>query len=300
VISIPITSAKSYIYCHHKPGLLHESQRKTVPLVVKYENKIIDFATKGWNKLLLSDKSWNVRIVKLIKSLLDTIPYEENCLKSFPLKAAMIREINLDKVGTEQLISNMSPELKEFEQPAKTTTILHSHFENQKIPLEQLVPIPLYHPSFQHPSKILGQLHSFRENAYRHHVKYSWLCAIGIPISLPVALVPVLPNVPGLYLSYRLYCNIKALQGIKHLDYLLAKKPDSKGSVSDTNHLKFAPVDTLDKIYGKIVPTAEESVIITPEIIDRLVEELQVPSLKQDLRKALSQEQKRLAKLKQS
>jgi hypothetical protein len=267
---------------------------------VKYENKIIDSATKGWNKLLLSDKSWNVRIVKLIKSLLDTIPYEENCLKSFPLKAAMIREINLDKVGTEQLISNMSPELKEFEQPAKTTTILHSHFENQKIPLEQLVPIPLYHPSFQHPSKILGQLHSFRENAYRHHVKYSWLCAIGIPISLPVALVPVLPNVPGLYLSYRLYCNIKALQGIKHLDYLLEKKPDSTDSVSDTTHLKFAPTETLDELYGKYEATAEESVIITPEIIDRLVEELKVPSLKQDLIKAMTQEQKRLTKLKQS
>ena len=34
------------------------------------------------------------KVVSFIKKLLDTIPYEENCLKSFPTKATMIREIN--------------------------------------------------------------------------------------------------------------------------------------------------------------------------------------------------------------
>ena len=42
-----------------------------------------------------------------------------------------------------------------------------------------------------------------------------------IPISLPFALVPIVPNVPGFYIAYRLYCNVKALLGVKHLDYLL-------------------------------------------------------------------------------
>ena len=301
VLSIPITNYKSYIFCNHQPSVLDVAQTKSILWVSKLEDKITSVASKGWKKLNDSEISINVKIVKLINKLLDTIPYEENCLKSFPSQKWMIREVNDDyaKQATHS-----------------STRFMQSQADELKIPSNQIKPIPLYHPKFQSPTTILNQLYLFRDDAYKTHLKYSILCAIGIPISLPFALVPVIPNVPGFYIAYRLYCNVKALLGVKHLDYLLedcthnssgstnssSEKKAIQSTVNDTKHIAFEHVDHLDAIYlsntslSNHNPPSNEKIIITSDIIDSLCQNFDLPHLKDDLLKALRQESHRLKK----
>jgi len=284
VISIPITTHKSYIYCNHKVSLLDASQRETVPQIVRAENKVVGLATKAWNKLLASELSINKLVVKLVRKLLNTIPYDESFLRSFPSKKTMIREINQEHYS---------------ELPR---TILTSEIESGNYSLDQLKPIPVIHPRFQDPQAILDQLHGVRDNLGAFHRKWALLCGIGIPLTLPLALVPVVPNVPCFYLTYRFYCHLKALMGVHNLGYLLESTKDDS-SVESTPHLSFKALAELDVPYLEDATFAKvraqdsdenEHILVTPEIIDRMVETLDLQHLKDDLHKALTQETARL------
>lgn len=295
VIALPITTHKSYIYCNHRPSILDKSQLKTYPVITKLETKATGLALKAWNKIKTSDNKINIKITQLVQYLLNTIPYEENCLTSFPSKNSMIREVN-----EEFLKAN-------YDEKSNTeySTLVQSKITDLNIPPNQLKPIPIYYPNFQQPSSILKQLYLFRDDSYAKHLKYSILCGIGVPLSLPLALIPVVPNVPGLYLAYRFYCNVKSLLGAKHLSYLL--EPNNNGSVSDTKHLVFSANQNIDKIYalhnstielsensGQQQSFNEETLLITPEIIESLVKELGFDHIEDQLKKALQQESQRL------
>ncbi|ODV69420.1 hypothetical protein HYPBUDRAFT_154482 [Hyphopichia burtonii NRRL Y-1933] len=281
VVSFPITTHKSYIYCNHEPSLLAQSQLSTYPILTKVETKITGLALKAWNKLKLSELEINKKITKLVYSLLNTVPYDESCLTSFPSQSSMIREIN------KEVLSNNE----------KVNTMVQSQIDHLKIPQNQLKPIPLYHPTFQHSNSIIDQLKLFKDDSYAKHMKYAILCGIGVPISLPLAIIPLVPNVPGLYLAYRLYCNVKLLMGAKHLDYLL----------QDDQHLLFKPQGKIDAIYrldnfaNELLDQSEvsknfdeEKVLITEDIIEGLVSHFHLHHLKSELIKAMNQESKRI------
>lgn len=287
VLSVPITTHKSYIYCNHRSSLLDDSQLKTVPQIVRAENKVVGLATKAWNKLTASENSINKQIVALVRKLLNTIPYNENCLRSFPSKRAMIREINQEH----------------FSELPKT--VITSEIELGNYSLDQLKPIPVFHPRFQEPQAILDQLHGFRDNLGAFHRKWAVICAIGVPLTLPFAIVPVVPNVPGFYVAYRFYCHMKALMGVRNLGYLLESgKDDPSGpSVEDTTHLTFKACPELDvpflanATFSKVKAQdsdENEQILITGETIDKLVGSIGLPQLREDLHRALSQETARL------
>lgn len=287
VLSVPITTHKSYIYCNHKSSLLDASQLKTVPQIVKIENKIVGLATKAWGKLTSSEVLVNKQIVKFVRKLLNTIPYNENILRSFPSKTAMIREINQEHYS---------------ELPK---TVITLEIEQGTYLLDQLKPIPVLHPRFQEPQAILDQLHGFRDNLGAFHRKWALICAIGVPLTLPFAIVPVVPNVPGFYVAYRFYCHLKALMGVRNLGYLLecSKDSESNPSVEDTTHLTFQACPELDvpfladatfaKVKGQ-ESDENERILVTKETIDRLVESIGLPQLREDLQRALYQETSRL------
>lgn len=280
VISIPITTHRSFIYCHHKPSLLSDKQRANVQWKVKAENRLVGLAAKGWNKLESSKFSVNQKIVQLVRRLLSSIPYDENSLRSFPSKSTMIREIN------------------EEHRELFPRAVMTSEVESDAVSVDQLKPIPVYHPQFQEPQAILDQVNKFRSSLTSYHKKWAVVCAIGIPLSLPMALIPVVPNVPGFYFAYRLYCHLQALRGADNLRYLLESTDDS---VEDTTHLSFRSVSGLDKPYieGSLTQfnsEGKEKLLINAEIIERLINSTGLHSVQDDLLRALAQESRRLQK----
>ncbi|EGV62295.1 hypothetical protein CANTEDRAFT_126001 [Yamadazyma tenuis ATCC 10573] len=284
VISVPITTKRSYVYCNHKPRVLSEAQARHFPLATRLESKLTGAALKVWTKLSTSKASINIKITALAKRMLDTVAYQENCLRSFPSKDAMIREIN------QEALSKNQPD----------PLVVQSHIDQLKIHHSQIKPIPMYHASFQTPGNIISQLEEFKTNSYSTHLKYSILCGIGVPISLPFAIVPVIPNIPGFYLAYRFYCNVKALSGINHLKYLLES---SDGTAAGTRHLDFITKPEIDSVYRETNDKSdlyidsvqeEERLIISPKIIEDLTDKLNIPHLKEELNKAWRQEKSRL------
>lgn len=269
VISLPITTKKSYLYCNHQPHVVGPTKAHHFPLLTRLESKATGVAIKVWDKISTSKATVNVKITALFKKVLDTVAYQENCLRSFPSKNAMIREIN-----EESMVQNRISQLN----------------------LQQQVnPIPLYHPSFQDKSTILEQTRDLMTSRYATHKKYMILCGIAVPISLPFAIVPVVPNIPGFYFAYRFYCNLKAFNGIKHLEYLVD---------SPETHLTFSDRSTIDDIYLKgntkdelsYSVQEEERLIISKGIIDELTDALNLPQLNEELNRALRQESARLKK----
>ena len=100
---------------------------------------------------------------------------------------------------------------------------------------------------------------------YRKHMLY---CMVGIPMTLPIALIPVVPNIPCFYLMYRLYCNGKAYYGCKRLQNI----------ISDDSRHKVVELEDF--------PTLNPA----PEYIDQVVEFTHLSALKPHLAKATSQE----------
>ncbi|CAD6586784.1 MAG: hypothetical protein ASARMPREDX12_002514 [Alectoria sarmentosa] len=72
----------------------------------------------------------------------------------------------------------------------------------------------------------------------RFHTKWLWGSIAGMPISAPIALLPVVPNLPFFYLCFRAWSHWRARGGSKHLEFLL-----------DKGIIKLSPSEFLDMAY---------------------------------------------------
>ncbi|ODV91870.1 hypothetical protein CANCADRAFT_78384 [Tortispora caseinolytica NRRL Y-17796] len=57
-----------------------------------------------------------------------------------------------------------------------------------------------------------------------YHRKWMVICAAVAPLTLPLAAVPIVPNIPGFFLLYRVWCHSKALSGARKLDAVRSSK----------------------------------------------------------------------------
>lgn len=228
---------------------------------MRLDDKAVSLATKGWQKISQSPSYINVQVTKLVRTFLNTIPYEEHGVILFPSKNALIRE--LAREGQDD--------------PAQLTSLL--------LDARDVKQIPVYYPASQQQQHVLSELDRFA-NLDLYHQKYAWLCALGIPLTLPLAIIPLVPNVPGIYLAYRLYSHIKAILGIQHLKYLV-------GGSQAQSHLRLVPSDLMQRVYS-FPTTTEETVVLTSEAACQICVDFDLPHLKLDLLKAIRQELDRL------
>ncbi|KAF3081617.1 hypothetical protein TWF569_004972 [Orbilia oligospora] len=126
--------------------------------------------------------------------------------------------------------------------------------ERQKVPV-------VYPPSVMTPGEIPRLLHKLgTENSGMHRRLLMW-CLIGMPISAPFALVPIIPNIPFFYLVFRAYSHWRALQGGRHLEFLVKN-----------NLLDPQPDTQLDRIYKTKIERVVEDVNIDKETIQQAAE----------------------------
>lgn len=246
VLALPVTQHNLYLYCSHPHS---QVAPHALPLLVRAEQRMLAVAARAWLRLERLSFSVNQKIVAGAKALLARIPYDESCLLSFPSQRAMVREAGGGWVVTARLT------------------------EAQRLLLK---PVPVVHPLFVEPLVIMAQMHAFKTTREHHHRKNAIWCALGIPLTVPFTLVPVVPNVPFFYLAYRLYCHVKALQGVRNLGYLM-----------EGTHLVFEPRPEMDEFFGP------GDVVLREERIDDLAAAVGAP-LQADLRRAVAQERRAL------
>ncbi|KAL2813694.1 mitochondrial K+-H+ exchange-related-domain-containing protein [Aspergillus granulosus] len=147
-------------------------------------DRITNKAAETWAKWEEADKGWKKHLVSWGNRVQQRIPYEEWALKSIPSLSAQQR-------------------IDELHGTRKVDVV----FPGNAIKEEKLL-------------SILHKLSTERQDLHRRRMWWSFIAA---PFTAPVALIPVIPNIPFFYLVYRGWSHWRALNGSKHLQYLVEK-----------------------------------------------------------------------------
>ncbi|KAI1345038.1 mitochondrial K+-H+ exchange-related-domain-containing protein [Xylariaceae sp. FL0016] len=220
-------------------------------------------AVKLWSDWEQKDSGWQKKVVDYGNKALRKIPYEEWGLKSVPPLSTRRREEEI--LGKEKH---------------------HLYFPESIIP----------------PTKatdLLRRLSTERESL--HKSRLIW-CFVGMPISAPFALVPVIPNLPFFYLVYRAWSHWRALAGGRHLQWLVQNK-----------FLTLSSSPVLNTIYPSLLPRAtsqdqsaaeskwelpssndtnvegKEKMVLTQASGRQLAKALELPQLEVELERAIWQ-----------
>lgn len=254
IIVIPVTGKKLFIYHKHTADLLNENSS-----VIKLERWVNNKAGDVWGKLLASPKSYNKKIVSWVNKLLMNTPWTENSLKTIP--------------GENYLLKRVSKK----DEPNNETKLSLKEYLSSKIPLEPK-PLNVYIPgSVITEEAVLSQLRSAYRDGIKYHKKQMLLCLLAIPLTIPVILVPLIPNVPGFYFTYRAYCNYKAYSGARHLRNIMEKHSPT---------LEFKDIEA----YDEILRGQSETILLNEQNLPQITGLLQIPEVRIDLEKAITQE----------
>ncbi|GAQ10653.1 hypothetical protein ALT_7974 [Aspergillus lentulus] len=147
-------------------------------------DRVTNKAAETWAKWEEADKGWKKHLVTWGNKVQQRIPFEEWGLKSIPSLKAQRR---LDKSSETKKVDVLFP--------------------GNAIKAEKL-------------RSILRKIATERQDLHR---KKMWWSLVAAPFTAPVALIPVVPNIPFFYLAYRGWSHWRALNGSKHLEYLVEK-----------------------------------------------------------------------------
>lgn len=260
IIVIPVTNKKVFIYHKHTADLLNEDSS-----VIRLERWVTKKAADIWGKLNSSPKSYNKKIVSWVNKLLMNTPWTENSLKTIP--------------GENYLLKRVSKK----DEPNDETKLSLTEYLSSNIPLEPK-PLNVYLPgSILSEEEVKLQFEKEYRTGMQYHKKQMLLCLLGLPLTLPVILVPIIPNVPGFYLTYRAYCNYKAYAGAQHLKTIMEKQSPK---------LEFRDIEEYDKIFN-----TQETLLLNDKTLPKIIELLEIPEMKIDLEKVVIQEKARIEEI---
>ncbi|RKF77990.1 Uncharacterized protein C23H3.12c [Golovinomyces cichoracearum] len=218
-------------------------------------------AEKLWSGWEKKESGWQRSVVEFGKKVLERIPFEEWALKSIPPLTFRSKSENLKASRKIEVL---------FPQSLGVKLDIH---------------------------KTLRKLSKERQRFHRSRMMFSF---IGMPVSAPLMIIPVIPNLPFFYLVFRAWSHWKALTGSRHLEYLI-----------DNNLITPKPLSILDEFYcneeyptDKSPPIAKnrssntflsgEKMLLCEWRSKIIAEALNVPELEAELGRAIRQVSKEL------
>jgi hypothetical protein len=214
--ALPLTTKKTFLHCKYNDTIFPDG-KKTL------ENKIIDKFMTLWNNFCKSDAKFNQTIVKFINKILSNIPWLETCLLSIPSQKFITRKMKQD----------------EFNKDKEQVFVTHEEILEKNIKSNELEMFDFYYPNkLSNMELIMNNFKPEFKSQYELHRKGILTDLLLMPLTIPFAIVPLLPNIPGFYLLYRIYCHIKVIASLKYLVILLKD-----------GHFKFNKIDEIAEIY---------------------------------------------------
>ncbi|RKF64486.1 Uncharacterized protein C23H3.12c [Erysiphe neolycopersici] len=203
-------------------------------------------ATKLWSEWEHKESGWQKSVVVFGNKMLEKIPFEEWALKSLPPLSSSSQ--HKSKVANEKKVEVIYPR----------SLILDSKVLD-----------------------IIRKLSTQRQQWHRSRLIFS---LIGMPLSAPLMIIPVIPNLPFFYLVYRAWSHWKALSGSKHLQFLL-----------DNNLITPKPLAILDELREEAeaekvkVKDQEEKILLDESSGKKIADALSMPELEVELGRAIKQ-----------
>ncbi|KAN0062289.1 hypothetical protein ACQY0O_005470 [Thecaphora frezii] len=236
--------------------------------------RLLQKASTFWIDLGRTDKKstfdWKRRTFVTGERLMDRIEYQEWALKGIdPALDPKLVAAEADKgsVGTKESVAD----------------------PDAKIPL-------LYPSSFLKPEPLMVSLKNLADQRTPHHYRRFWTCVVGMPFTIPFALIPVIPNLPFFYLVYRAWSHWKAYKSSAFLTGLIAQGrlvAQPSVELDEIFATKAAPakIETEGSTEGSEPttppPSSDARMLLQPHHIDLLVSRLELPEwAKADLRRA--------------
>ncbi|KJR88804.1 uncharacterized protein SPSK_07711 [Sporothrix schenckii 1099-18] len=237
---LPISTRRTLFYCER----LTEPLPHQMSLMDKVQNRAAKMWS-GWEKK--PPGSLMHRIVSSGNAGLRRIAFEEWGLKSVPPHSARKRMEEAAARAIEEDKENKKNTNADGVDTKDTKTAVVKGFDSKSV---QVV-----YPSSVIPSTsveaLLTRLGTEREDLHRKRLIW---CFVGMPITAPFVLVPVIPNIPFFYLAYRAWSHWRALSGSKHIQHLLA----NKGLVYTSSPILDAIYDKEKSVMGETKPVGTQ------------------------------------------
>ncbi|KAJ5493905.1 hypothetical protein N7463_009992 [Penicillium fimorum] len=227
-------------------------------------DRITTKAAETWAKWEEADKGWKMHLVRWGNSVQQRIPFEEWALKSIPSFKAQQR-INGDHGK------------------AKIDVL----FPGNAVRLDRI-------------QDVLRKIATERQELHRKKMMWSLIAA---PITAPLGLIPVVPNIPFFYLAYRGWSHWRALNGSKHLELLVEKNILNPISLPELEQLYAKRASgtlegtTTDTPYSEVADDIEQSedrVLLKMSDAKKLATILEAPELALEAERAIVQVREQL------
>ncbi|CAL5871716.1 uncharacterized protein PFLUO_LOCUS5969 [Penicillium psychrofluorescens] len=233
--------------------------RRDRPKELSLLDRVTSKAAQTWASWEEADKGWKKHLVHWGNRMQQRIPYEEWGLKSIPSLSAQ-RRLD-DQYGTHKI------------------DVL---FPGNSVRLSRI-------------PALLGAIATDRQELHR---KKMWWSFAAAPITAPLGLIPIVPNIPFFYLVYRGWSHWRALNGSRHLEYLVQNGLLNPISLPELERLyakraSYALDDTqIDTPPSEMVEDVEQSddrVLLKMSDAKKLASILEAPELALEAERAIVQ-----------
>lgn len=168
--------------------------------------RILTKASEFWIDLGREDQKstfdWKRRTYTLGEKLMDRIEYEEWALKG--VDPAMGPTLRSPIKNSEEVESKKEEEMTKVSNNTKLKTVSL-----------------LYPPSLLSSNTLLNSLTVLTSSRQPHHRQRMIWCVLGMPLTIPFIVVPIIPNLPFFYLVWRAWSHWRAFQSSKYLSELI-------------------------------------------------------------------------------
>ncbi|UZJ57176.1 hypothetical protein CBS101457_006496 [Exobasidium rhododendri] len=223
------------------------AKTKKLPLTTRAMNKASDFWVGLGREDQKSTFDWKKKTYNLGEKVMDQIEYEEWALKG--VDPTFGPSIKANRTRSEEGVR-----LKEAHQDSKEAV-------DSNTSTDTLIKVPLlFPPSLLDPKRLLSHLEGMTARRQPHHWRRLIYCVAGMPLTIPFALIPVVPNLPFFYLVWRAWSHWRAYSSSHYLSELIKQ-----------GRLQPTPSQDLDRILTMEAPSASKEA--TPSSAEAEVKE---------------------------
>ncbi|KAL6933213.1 uncharacterized protein HGUI_00834 [Hanseniaspora guilliermondii] len=281
IISIPLNTEQNYLHYIQNDQLLKFDNK-----IAMMEKKVAGKASSFWNGLKASDKAIAKFTVKNIEKLLDRVPWSEQSYASIPFEQFMIKRRSESEMAKKIFPEKEHISFVEYMQMTRNSPSLIESIKQNSI----IRPIKIYSPRipgvYESDHEVSKRIYDLAEKNTKYFKKEMFKCMLALPLTFPLAIIPLVPNVPGFYLCYRLYWNLKAHAGCNHIMQMYHKNNGASFKI------EYVPefTDLFKNLYNETSKKVEINSDSQQQEFEKLAKIMEFDSVKANVLKAVIKE----------